>query len=154
VVVARSRNTVRALVTGAERARVLGALGPALWSAIARTQVIGPVPDEVSRLGRAAFRECAPIVATAQEVLAFDAMNTDLHALRDRAAFPPIPVLILSATAGMPSAAAVRWLRCHSRLAETLRARHRILPGARHPLVWEAPGSVLDEIAGVVGELC
>lgn len=147
-----SEAVLRTLVGGVERVGLTTMLGPALWSAGAQMQTNGPIPRDVEHAGRATFRNGAAVVAACQELLAFRGMITDLHTLRAQTTFPAVPVRILSATAGMTSSAATRWLRCHDRLADTLNAGHHVLPEARHQLVWESPDAVVDAIAAVTGK--
>lgn len=73
-------------------------------------------------------------------------MLRDLAVLRQRTAFPPVPVWILTAVGGMRPNAAVRWTRCHTRLARLLGGCHRLLPNSRHQLAWECPDVVVETI--------
>ncbi|GAB2750706.1 hypothetical protein GCM10027174_26690 [Salinifilum aidingensis] len=141
----------RAFADGAQHLGVTARLGPAAWSLLARGQTSRPVPEEVRRRGRAAFRSATAWTAAWQEYLAYPGMLGDLAALRQRTRFPAVAVRILTATAGTPSPAARRWRRCHRRLAGVLRAEHELLPAARHHLAWERPDRVVAAVAAVAG---
>lgn len=142
----------RRLARGAQLLGLTAPVGPVLWSAAARGQTSRPIPEQVRARGRATFRSAAALTATWQENLAYQTMINDLAALRETSAFPAIPVRVLTATRGMPTRLARRWERCHHDIAETMNARHEIVTDARHHLVWERPGKVLETIATVTGD--
>lgn len=131
---------------GRHAATCVAPFGPAIWTAGAHSQTSRPLPPAVRAAGRARFRSPAAITAAWQEYLAFGPMLRDLAELRQRTAFPPVPVWILTAIGGMRPNTAVRWTRCHTRLARLLGGRHRLLPNSRHQLAWEAPDVVVQTI--------
>ncbi|MEV4732445.1 alpha/beta hydrolase [Saccharopolyspora sp. NPDC049426] len=131
---------------GRHAATCIAPFGPAIWTAGARAQTSRPLPPAVRSAGRARFRSPAALTAAWQEYLAFEPMLRDLAVLRQRTTFPPVPVWILTAVGGMRASAAVRWTRCHTRLARLLGGRHRLLPHSRHQLAWECPDVVVETI--------
>lgn len=131
---------------GRRAAGCLAPFGPAIWTAGARAQTSRPLPPAVRAAGRARFRSPAAITAAWQEYLAFEPMLRDLAVLRQRTTFPALPVWILTAVGGMRANAAVRWTRCHTRLAQLLGGRHRVLPDSRHQVAWERPSLVAETI--------
>ncbi|GAB3301468.1 alpha/beta fold hydrolase [Parasphingorhabdus pacifica] len=137
---------VAAEALGRHAATCVAPFGPAIWTAGARSQTSRPLPPAVRAAGRARFRSPAAITAAWQEYLAFEPMLRDLAALRERTTFPPVPVWILTAVGGMYANAAVRWTRCHTRLARLLGGCHRLLPDSRHQLAWECPDVVVETI--------
>lgn len=131
---------------GRRAATCLAPFGPALWTAGARAQTSRPLRQAVRAAGRARFRSPAAITAAWQEYLAFEPMLRDLAVLRHQTTFPPVPVWILTAVGGMRTSAAVRWTRCHTRLARLLGGSHRLLPDSRHQVAWECPDVVVETI--------
>ncbi|GAB3678437.1 alpha/beta fold hydrolase [Saccharopolyspora tripterygii] len=145
----RRRLTAEAL--GRRAAPCVAPLGPALWTAGARTQTSRPLPRAVRTAGRARFRSPAAITAAWQEYLAFEPMLRDLAVLRERTTFPAVPVWILTALGGMRASAAVRWTRGHTHLARRLGASHRLLPDSRHQVAWDRPDVVVATIEAATG---
>ncbi|MFC7339905.1 alpha/beta fold hydrolase [Saccharopolyspora griseoalba] len=136
---------------GRHAASCVAPLGPAIWAAVARSQTSRPLPPAVRAAGRARFRSPNAITAAWQEYLAFGPMLRDLAALRQRATFPPVPVRVLTAVGGMRASTAVRWTRCHIRLARLLGGCHRLLPDSRHQVAWDCPDVVVETIEAAMG---
>lgn len=136
---------------GRRAATCIAPFGPAIWTAGAHAQTSRPLPPAVRAAGRARFRSPAAITAAWQEYLAFEPMLRDLDVLRQRTTFPPVPVWILTAVGGMRANTAVRWARCHTRLARLLGGRHRLLPDSWHQLAWECPDVVAETIEAATG---
>ena len=145
------RSLLAAEALGRRAATCLAPVGPALWTAGARAQTSRPLPPAVRAAGRARFRSPAAITAAWQEYLAFEPMLRDLAALRQRTTFPPVPVWVLTALGGMRANSAVRWTRCHTRVARLLGGCHRLLPTSRHQVAWERPDVVVETIEAATG---
>ncbi|GAA1083173.1 alpha/beta fold hydrolase [Nocardiopsis composta] len=115
------------------------AAGPALRRAVVRRQTVArrdPAPREAVRRH---YGDGQILRAAAAELACYDAMVADLHALRRRAPFPPVGLVVLTAPDG-PA-----WRGCHEGLAALSPCGRRIdVPRAAHLLHLEFPEVVAE----------
>lgn len=68
-------------------------------------------------------------------------------------AFGGIPVVVLSATQGLPRALRARWTGLQAGVAQAARGRHVVVPGTGHAIQHDRPGVVAEAILEVVDEV-
>ena len=121
-------------------------LGPTLWSALAFANTRTTIPRHIRRTARRYYRDPRVVASAVAEYFAYDHVNAQLIALRERTEAPDVPVVVLAATpAGVP----VPSLRQARLTALFPRAELRVLPGCGHLVHLDRPGAVRAAIAAV-----
>ncbi|WP_019629040.1 alpha/beta fold hydrolase [Actinomadura atramentaria] len=124
-------------------------VGPAVRRAVLRL-VSRTIPRVRAALVRAVYARPAVLGALAAEWLAYAPMAADLIELRERRPFPPVPLVVLTASDGEDSGTRRTWARRHERLAAmSPRGARRELPGSRHMVMYDRPEAVAAAVREV-----
>ena len=76
-----------------------------------------------------------------------------MRQLRSRSALPRIPVVVLSATRGLPRSIRDPWTGLQAGLAGAAHGKHVIVQGVGHAIHQERPGTIAEIVAGMVKDL-
>jgi pimeloyl-ACP methyl ester carboxylesterase len=108
------------------------------------------VPADVIR---AVYGRGTVIGTVLAEELAYRETAADLAGLRERRAFPPVPLVVVTALGDVAGPGRKReWSRGHARLAAmSPRGRHVVLRDALHMVPLDRPGVLADAVAEVCG---
>jgi len=128
-------------------ARIVGPAGRRL--VVRRTSRGGDVVPPA--LIRRVYGRGTVIATVLAENAAYREMAADLHRLRRRRPFPPVPLVVLTALGDVRSRhRAERWTRAHEELAAmSPNGRQVVLPDARHMVMIDRPDAVADAVDAV-----
>jgi pimeloyl-ACP methyl ester carboxylesterase len=128
-----------------------GAAGPWAYHQVLR-RISDRGPAVPSPVVRSVYGRGEVIFSALAENVAYRDMAADLATLRHQRAFPPIPLVVLTALGGMKDSEARRWSACHAELARMSPLGRQVeLPGCPHMVQLDRPDAIADAVAVVTG---
>jgi pimeloyl-ACP methyl ester carboxylesterase len=98
----------------------------------------------------ACYSKRSQVEAFPAEFRLFDASIPEIHRIRTEGALPDVPVVVLSATEGVPEDHRRAWTSLHAELAASVpRGRHVILADTDHAINQVRPGAIAEAIESV-----
>ncbi|GIG60780.1 hypothetical protein Lfu02_51520 [Longispora fulva] len=137
-------------VTSLLAAGLAPALGPWARGRAVRSQTAAGVATGSPEQVRAVFGSARVLGTAVKELLSYRDVAADLLALRATTAFPPVPVVVLTALGDVADPAeAAAWRDGHAALAALLGGRQEVLADARHMLQVDQPELVVAAVREV-----